>query len=106
MEYLLDKVNKELELFNLHQIPLGLKEIYKSVPQQVHLPRELLDWTRQFYIEGRRAGFSSHTLEKVIRTKAIEMYYSVQQVEQVIERVHLELMNSSKAQQFKLISRN
>lgn len=97
MENILDKYDRELkELYGFESLPLGLKEIFKSAPQQVSIPRELLDWARQFYIEGRRSGFSPHTLENVIRTKAIEMYYSVQQIESVLEQVHLELLKRSK----------
>jgi hypothetical protein len=108
MDNILDKYDRELkELYGLESLPLGLKEIFKSAPQHIGIPRGLLDWSRQFYIEGIKAGYEPSALEVVIRTKAIEGWYSSQQVEATLERIRLELQNTSKAQeQFKLISRN
>jgi len=95
---LFSQINEYLKEFELSvrepvNIPLGLKEILKSAPEQVKIPTELLNWVRQSYIEGIRVRMDTLTLESLIRTIAIKEFYSPLQIQSAIDRVKLELQN-------------
>ena len=84
---------RDLELFGLQSTPLGLREILRSAPCQVKMPTDLLDWGRQFYIEGLKSGLPSWRIEVIIRVVAIKAYYSPLQIQAAIDRVKMELQN-------------
>jgi hypothetical protein len=86
----------EFQVLGKESLSLGFKEILKSAPCQAQIPRELLDWVRQSYIEGVNLGIGAFTLESLIRTIAIKEYYSPLQIQSAIDRVKLELQNQPK----------
>jgi hypothetical protein len=97
----------ELESLKKESIPLRLKEVLMSAPCQVKVTRELLDWIRQACFEGLKSGYSPFMLEHIIRTIAIDGYYSPLQIQAALDKIHVELQNQARDQeQFKRISRN
>ena len=85
----------ELESLKKESIPLGLKEVLRSAPCQVKVTRELLDWVRQACFEGLKSGFSPFVLEHIIRTIAIDGYYSPLQIQGSVRRDTLRNTESS-----------
>jgi hypothetical protein len=83
--------------FQTHRKTLnGYDEIYRTLPKQVAIPTDLLNWARQLIKEGIRAGVSEYDIFTAIRVKGIEEYYSHQQIEQLLARLILESKEQGK----------
>lgn len=96
----------------LQRASLGYKEILKTLPEQVAIPTELLNWYRQIakeiYNSSLDNGVYLSDLFRIARTKAIDQRYSNYQIQQTEERVLLELRNNPKkiAARYERISKN
>jgi hypothetical protein len=75
----LQEVKEELEMFGLHDTSIGLQEVFKSAPQQVLRPAQLVEWCKQFVREAVKADLDYHQILTIVRTKSIQNYYSSQQ---------------------------
>ena len=81
-------------------LPKSIFEILKTAPQQEQTPRELVEWIKQVIIEGRHNQYDGWLrLIDLMRTIAIQNYYSPKQYQRAEERASLELQNRTYGKQ-------
>lgn len=99
---------RSLEQQSLKEKSIGFQEVYKTLQQQTLIPTELLNWTRQLYIEGIKADMFEFEILPLLRTKAIDLGYSNYQIQQTLERVRIEMQSNPRkiAAKYERMSKN
>src|SRR5918995_4061706 len=91
---------KETQEITNASLPESLTEILKTAPEQDQTPRELVEWIKQVIIEGRHNQYDGWLrLTDLMRTIAIQNYYSPKQYQRAEERASLELQNRTYGKQ-------